>query len=71
MTTPPDENKPTSTGTTPMQQSPADEEHLAAADGKSGHGSSGAGAESAMARLISQEKARAIPAAPEDPSSGS
>lgn len=64
MATQNDEAQPMSTGAQSQQQ-PAVQDQPAERDNTVSNGSSGEGAGSAMARLISQEQARIKPGAPE------
>ena len=52
------------------QQDPAGGIEHSGRDGQADHGSTGEGASSAMARLISQQQARSVAGAPEDPPTG-
>lgn len=56
---------------TPAKHDPTQAEEHPSADQQPEHGSSGEGASSAMARLISQEQARIVPGNPEDAPTGS
>jgi hypothetical protein len=70
MATNPDDAQPTSTGVQSGQE-PAQSNQQAAGNDTPGHGSTGEGSGSALARLISQQEARIVPGAPEDGPTGS
>jgi hypothetical protein len=60
-----DPELPTSDGAQTQQDSPVDSNVQSAGASVPSHGSTGEGAGSAMARLISQEQARVLPGAPD------
>ena len=65
-----DHDQPMNTGTHNQQQ-PTDGNQQSAGEDTSAHGSTGEGAGSALARLISQEQARLVPGAAENSTDGS